>query len=89
MSGGKQITYEDLEELLKNDNKVKVGGRSRLLNEYDNFYRAKHIIFVLIDCRYRRRRCHPREICIKEEVYELGQTRCRLWILFGRLVSSN
>lgn len=31
MSEGKQITYEDLEELLKNDNKVKVGGKSRFI----------------------------------------------------------
>ena len=31
MSEGKQITYEDLEELLKDDNKVKVGGKSRFI----------------------------------------------------------
>jgi glutamine synthetase len=30
MSEGKKITYADLEELLKDDNKVKVGGKSNV-----------------------------------------------------------
>jgi hypothetical protein len=70
MSFEKKVTYEDLDELLKNDNKVKVGGepvwaRTVFTCDFDSETVASSL-------RYRCRRCDPRKIRFEEEVHELG-----------------